>query len=55
MGTDADASADLSRIIDAALRGGLDEEMAWEVAVLGDEAMIAVMLAASARIAGEGR
>ncbi len=51
MSTDADVNTILSRIIGAALRGELDQAMAQEAAALGVDAMIAVMLASSARIA----
>lgn len=55
MGTDAAGSAELGTIIDAALRGALTRVMAARAVALGPDAAGAVMLAASARIAEQGR
>ena len=55
MSTDVDTDTILSRIIDAALCGELDQTMAREAAALGVDAMIAVMLASSARIAQQSQ
>ena len=51
MGTDAAVTSELRTIIDAALRGVLTDELARRAVSLGDEATVAVMLAASAHIA----
>lgn len=42
--------AELRRIIDAALRGALDDESARRVLALGDDAALALMLAVNARL-----
>jgi len=51
MGMDATIQAELRTIIDAALRGELDDESARRVLALGDEAALALMLAVNARLA----
>jgi transposase len=51
MGMDAAHQAELRTIIDAALRGELDDELARRVVLLGDDAAITLMLAVNARMA----
>lgn len=51
MGTDAATNDELRTIIDAALRGELTKPLARQAAAMGTEALMAVALAASARIA----
>jgi len=54
MGMDAAIRSELRQIIDAALRGALDEELARRALALGEDAALAVMLAAGRRIAELG-